>query len=1018
MSFRVYNRYLDLLFEIDRYQSLQFTRSYHGIGDFELHVNRYINGADHLEKGNLIALNKQNNKVGIILSKEIALDEAGKETENFKLTGYTLDGLMQRRITVPPSHTSHDRISGSAEAVMKHYVYKNFIDTTKERQMPFLEIADNLSRGRHLQYESRYKTVSDELENISISTGLGWGIFADFNTKKLIFDVVEAKDLTQHNTQGNNPVFFSPEFETIKSQTFIDSDNELRNVGFVGGQGEGVERKIVEIGDAYGWDRIETFIDARDISDEDEETEEELTEEEVEELLIERGHKKMSEMETIFTLEAEILTPVTRKYYEYTHEGYAHPGQPIQSAKAKNQALTPFEYEKDFDLGDRVEVVNKSWNLMMTAPITEVTEIYEPGGFRLDATFGRKRPTLISKLKDKFDELEGVEKQEAPERVSVINLKEAKKYAREQDEYVRQDAEEYTEGYTYPKNEIDEKDESVYQDSTVYTDILMQKAQREIDDTKARITQAEKDLGKADGTIKQALEDIENLEGQLEELPDWSESIEQINTTLTKVNDDIDTAQDKIDSVTEDKDGQTVLKGTLITNEIIAEMAILTGVLKGAGATIEELTTKDMHALRAIIEDATIKGQLDANTATMLGLTTKQMTAINAIIENATITGNLNASDAIFQKGRFNEATIVDAIIENVRGLTGTFADVTVTDGDFNLQDAGTKIKYSATPRRNLIKDHSFELIPSDPDSMTSSSITYNWLEIKPNSWPFEDSAWERVGSPKVAVQFAPASVNALPIYGDKAIVVRNSNYVRQYIHEGVGAGSVYTVSGFFKRQWNAATGGIPLIQIWHVNALGNRVSRIVNSTFPAVKSDYSVERHATTFTVPSNFQEGESLEVIISGSNDRWIHCDGVQMVEGNRPSVYEPEDSTWMIAKGMYRPVSRQLSLWNGIQYPSGSQTATPQKKLSECMNGWIVGWMGYVPGSGATDAQIQYTYIPKYHGHFYGGKGVRVQLGHSGGSARSKYIYVHDDKITGHNTNSDSPNNSIAMFCILEW
>lgn len=453
MSIRVYNRYLDLLFEIDRYQSLQFKRNYHGIGDFELHVNRYINGADTLEKGHLIALNKRNNKVGIIQSKEIALDEGGKESENFKLTGYTLDGLMQRRITEPPSHTSHDRISGSAETVMKHYVYNNFIDTTKERQMPFLEIADSLGRGSHVKYESRYKTVSDELEKISINSGLGWGIFADFNTKKLIFDVIERKDLTQDNAQGNNPVFFSPEFETIKSQEFIDSDNELRNVGFVGGQGEGVDRKIVKIGDVSGWNRIETFVDARDISDEDEETEEELTDEEVEELLLERGQKKMADMETIFTLEAEILSPTTE---------------------------SPFIYEKDYDLGDYVDVVNKSWNLTMTAPITEITEIYEPDGFRLDAVFGRNRPTLISKLNDKFNELEGIEKQEAPERVSVSYSKENKEYTEQKSQEDREYTDEQDKVYDEKAQEFTEEksnealndaiDEAIRQDELVRQD--------------------------------------------------------------------------------------------------------------------------------------------------------------------------------------------------------------------------------------------------------------------------------------------------------------------------------------------------------------------------------------------------------------------------------------------------------------------------------------------------------------------------------------------------------------------
>lgn len=555
MKIRVYNRFLDLLFEIDRYQSLQFKRSHHGISSFELHVNRYINGAEHLQKGNLIALDKQSNKVGIIQSKEIALDESGKESENFKLTGYSLDGLLGRRITHPPSDTSHDRKSGSAEEVMKHYVYNNFINTTDERIMPYFVIADNQGRGEHVKHESRYKTVSDELESISKKTGLGWTVYADFRNKELIFDVIETKDLTQGNRQGNNPVFFSPEFETIKSQEFIDSDQELRNVGYVGGQGEGVERKIVEIGDVEGWDRIETFVDARDVGDttEDDDGEEvELTEEEEEELLIERGKDKMSEMETTFTLEAEILTPVTQKTYERVHQGYRHPGQPVDHLRPKVQAVTPFEYEKDFDLGDRVDVVNKSWNLTMTAPITEIVEIYESSGFRIDATFGRNRPTLITKLQDKFDELEGIEKQEAPERVSVSYSKankeytekkseEDRKYTDEQDEVYDKKAQEFTAEKTSEtlKEAIDEavrQDELVRQDAQAYANRAEENAKSEsvareeynerVEEIRQDISNQEKVVGDLKDDVSEAVEsisdkvDAEWVDGQLQSKAD------------------------------------------------------------------------------------------------------------------------------------------------------------------------------------------------------------------------------------------------------------------------------------------------------------------------------------------------------------------------------------------------------------------------------------------------------------------------------------------------------------------
>src|SRR5690625_188591 len=421
---RVYSPSLDLLQETDNYQSLQFERSHFGVGEFEIHINMHLHGAEAFEKGNIIVLDKQAHKAGIIMTKEVALDVSGKATENFMLTGYTLDGLISRRITVPPIHTSHDRRQGNAELVMKHYVQNNFIDPVDpNRQMPMLEIAPVLNRGSQIKWESRYKNVAEELENIGQIGNLGWNVYADIPRKKFIFDVVEGKDLTQENADGNHPVFFSPDFSTVESQNFVNSDQELRNVGYVGGQGEGVDRKIIELGKTSGLDRIEEFIDARDVGtdEEDEETGEttELTPEEIEEQLIERGINKMREMQTVLSFEAEILTPITRKSYEYEHDRYAHPGQPVGAMKQIEEQVTPFEYEEDFDLGSSVVVFNRSWGVTMQAPIVATREIHELGGFRLEATFGEDRPTLITKIQQKFDELSGIETQELPSKIEI-----------------------------------------------------------------------------------------------------------------------------------------------------------------------------------------------------------------------------------------------------------------------------------------------------------------------------------------------------------------------------------------------------------------------------------------------------------------------------------------------------------------------------------------------------------------------------------------------------------------------
>lgn len=395
---RIYTPEIELLTEIDGYESLQFTRDFFAVGEFELHINMYAHGVDVLEKGNIILLDKQINKAGIIQSKEIELDSSGKASENYKITGYTLDGLMSRRITVPPVHTSYDRRNAGAETVMKHYVRNHFVEPADEkRKMPRLEIAPDHERGEQVNYESRFKNVAEELEVIGNVGNLGWNVYLDVVNRTFVFDVIESRDLTQENSDDNSPVFFSPDFGTIENQSFTDSDNDLRNIGYVGGPGEGTERTVVEIGESTGLDRIETFVDARDIGGNGQD-EEDLTDEEIKEQLESRGAEKMKDMERLLSFEAQILSPATEE-------------------------ISPFVYERDYNLGDTVDVINKNWGITMQAPIVIIKEIHEQSGFQLDATFGEARPDFIKKIKREFEDLKGIERQEFPSRIQMESIK-------------------------------------------------------------------------------------------------------------------------------------------------------------------------------------------------------------------------------------------------------------------------------------------------------------------------------------------------------------------------------------------------------------------------------------------------------------------------------------------------------------------------------------------------------------------------------------------------------------------
>ena len=354
---RILSPNLDLLGEVDNYLSFTFSRKYHLPGEFQLVTNRKVQSADKLENNNLVMLGADKFKVGIIRHKEIKSDERGGEV--LTVRGYTLGIITSQRITIPPENQAQDIQEGDGEMVIKHYVQLNCLDISG-MEFPFLLLGDNQHRGPTIKWQSRYKNLCDELEQISRLTNLGWHIYPDFNLKKWIFDIYNGRNFSV-SQNINPPVIFSPDFDNVKGQEFIDSLIGYGNFAIVAGQGEGIDREVIMLGsDATGLDKYVVFIDARDI--------EEATD------LPARGEAKLGEHQRVLSFQSEVLS------------------------------TGPFEYEKDWDVGDIVTVQNKDWGLTMDVRITEVEEVYEASGFKLNVIFGKSLPTLLQKLKSSLNE--------------------------------------------------------------------------------------------------------------------------------------------------------------------------------------------------------------------------------------------------------------------------------------------------------------------------------------------------------------------------------------------------------------------------------------------------------------------------------------------------------------------------------------------------------------------------------------------------------------------------------------
>ena len=347
MNINIIDREFNFLGQVDQFESFMPSKKWHGVGGFELHLHKDNLYADKLVKENIIFTTED--KAYIILHREISSIDGKMVVKGKELKSY-----LARWLVFPPMDYAYFRVNSNVETIMKEYV----IATLQRKGITNIVVADDLGRGDKTVYQSRYKNLADELEKLSLASNLSWDLRLDLDNKRFIFDVVEGRDITV-NQDNLPPAIFSVDYDNIGEQTLIESRIDYANTAIVAGQGEGANRAIAVVGDSQGYDSFETFVDARDL--------------ETESYLPIRGEQKLAESREIFTFDSEVLTD-------------------------KNLV-----YEKDFRLGDIVTIQNKEWDISTDKRITELTEIYESTGFRLDVAFGESLPTIIDLVKKATD---------------------------------------------------------------------------------------------------------------------------------------------------------------------------------------------------------------------------------------------------------------------------------------------------------------------------------------------------------------------------------------------------------------------------------------------------------------------------------------------------------------------------------------------------------------------------------------------------------------------------------------
>lgn len=370
MELRYYDRDLNFIGITENQTSIIWHRRYWAVGEFEIHLPTTADVTRLSVRGNIVSY-KGAQEAGII--EDITHDEDAlvKETT---LRGRFLPAYMDRRVI---SGTTN--FSGYVEVAMRTLL-------SNATPIPKVELGELKNLPNTVRFQATYRNLLSYIQKLASTSGYGFTFRPDFTQKKIYFEVYSGAD--KRRGSGNNFVEFSEDFQNINASMYNENDQLFRNVGYVGGNGEGSERKFVVIGEteSTGLDRREVFIDAKDVRADG------LTESEYTNALAQRGAEKLAEQYNL-----------------------------AETFECETNPMFNFVYRRDYDLGDLVTVKKESWGKTLSRRITEITEVYENGGVRVVPTIGESLPlsmdaedssedsfsVSVSELKDDVSGIQG-----------------------------------------------------------------------------------------------------------------------------------------------------------------------------------------------------------------------------------------------------------------------------------------------------------------------------------------------------------------------------------------------------------------------------------------------------------------------------------------------------------------------------------------------------------------------------------------------------------------------------------
>ena len=373
---------------------VQYTEMFNGIGEFRLIVPYEEASLKLLQPYNYILFEKD--VMGII---KFRYKETRIEKTEVDIKGLLINEIMGYRVF----DKTYNFLTMDTVDVTRKMVRILFQKNENEkRNIPYIEVDQTPIETVKIVTQRTGNTCASTIQDLLETVECGWKLIPKLipfdelqsnyptNVASFIYTVLKPKDRSVGNDEGNDPVVFGVKMNNVENLIYTDDSREYKSMAYVAGEGYGEERVNVEVGnlEKEGIERIEAYIDARDLQIEFDNPEEfdddgnliwpedrPPTEEEMQaylDTLKQRGREGMVDMIRFEYFEGMILDGGVK-----------------------------FELGKDFNNGDYVTVIDEHLGLVVRLQIVAITRSLTGFGEKLDLHFGKDRITTRELLEKK-----------------------------------------------------------------------------------------------------------------------------------------------------------------------------------------------------------------------------------------------------------------------------------------------------------------------------------------------------------------------------------------------------------------------------------------------------------------------------------------------------------------------------------------------------------------------------------------------------------------------------------------